>query len=520
MSDVTTQFAREQDLRQAQRDLERIFASLPQAVVVIDPDSHAIRMCSPAVESVLGCSPENLPGRTTQHLYRDVTEYYEFCLWSKTALDANHLFRRICKMLREDGQEFDALQTVVPLNGPGDPSLIIVFMEVSAQTRPEPDAASAESGADALNVQNLGAMIYRSVNSQDWTLEVVSDGARAVTGYAPGAFTQSGYPFLKEIIHEPDREHVLNHIRDAVAGAGIFDVRYQIKSATGELRWVDHQGAVVRSPDGNGEWVEGMIVDITRDMHLREALVLHRQQMQSLLYHMLQSLERVREGVAGRIQRSIAGHLLQSTAGLHGVAGKNRKKALAGELQSVQKTLETAIEDCNAMAGEMVPPVLERLGLNAALEYLLRDFRLRHQLYVSLKWFGSLDRLDRDLEKFLYRSTEELIHNVFAHAGVTEARVSVRVQSDLIRVAVKDFGKGFPSPDSPPKNIGQRGYGLFIIRECAAHLRGTCVVATRRGTGSRVTIEIPLPLASQSPTPHDENARVDLGNETIELHEL
>jgi len=518
--DCTGQLARERDEHQAKRDLERIFEHLPHAVAIVEPDSHVVQTCSRAVEAVFGVSPDDFAGRTTQGYYRDEAEYLEFCLWSKMALEANHPFRRTCKMTRRDGQEFEAVQTVVPLDRSDNSKLLMVVVEEPAEIATGPNPARPDPGAGELDLRNLGAMIYRTVNSHDWVLAFANEGARDVTGYAPGAFTQPGYSFYTEIINESDREHVLGHIRDALADVGQFDVRYRIKNAAGELRWVDHQGTVVRSPNGNGEWVEGMIVDITRDMHLRDSLVLHRQQMQALLFHTLQSMERVREGVADRLQRSIAGHLLSSTAALHGVAGKIRKKPLIDDLQNVQKSLETAIEDCNTVAGEMTPAVLDRLGLNAALEYLLRDIRLGHQVQTSLRWTGPTARLEKRLEKYLYRSTEELVQNVFQHAGVSEARVSVRVQDDLIRVAVKDFGKGFPGPDSRPKDRGQRGFGLFMIRECAAHLGGACTVATKRGTGSRVTIEIPLPLAT-APAPADaDDAHVDLVDESIELHEL
>jgi PAS domain S-box-containing protein len=118
---------------------------------------------------------------------------------------------------------------------------------------------------------NLPGMAYRCRNERGWPMEFVSDGAQALTGYAPADFT-GGSVRYEQVIHSEDRAMVWDGVQRAVAQRERFQLTYRIMTARGELRWVWEQGAAVAS-DGNGVVVlEGLVMDITERRRAQEEI--------------------------------------------------------------------------------------------------------------------------------------------------------------------------------------------------------------------------------------------------------
>ncbi|HEX8833412.1 MAG TPA: ATP-binding protein, partial [Abditibacteriaceae bacterium] len=112
-------------------------------------------------------------------------------------------------------------------------------------------------------LSNLPGMVYRCRNDADWTLEFLSEGSIALTGYHPDDFVFERKVTLDGITHPDDRELVLKKIQEAVDSQSAFRFTYRIITATGEEKWVWEQGRPVGFEDDGCETLEGFITDIT-----------------------------------------------------------------------------------------------------------------------------------------------------------------------------------------------------------------------------------------------------------------
>jgi PAS domain S-box-containing protein len=112
-------------------------------------------------------------------------------------------------------------------------------------------------------MDNLPGMAYRCRNDPDWTMDFVSQGSLALTGYEPAELVSNARASYGQLIVPEDRERVAQEVQKALLAKVAFRIFYRILSAAGAERWVWEQGCGVFSKQGELQAIEGFITDIT-----------------------------------------------------------------------------------------------------------------------------------------------------------------------------------------------------------------------------------------------------------------
>jgi signal transduction histidine kinase len=103
---------------------------------------------------------------------------------------------------------------------------------------------------------------------------------------------------------------------------------------------------------------------------------------------------------------------------------------------------------------------------------------------TALTVTGAERSLPDETREALYRAAQEGLTNVRKHARATRADLLLDYAGDTVRVTVRDDGVG--APEGPAT-----GFGLFGLRERAAHLGGRLQVESAPGRGCTLTMEVP-----------------------------
>lgn len=158
----------------------------------------------------------------------------------------------------------------------------------------------------------------------------------------------------------------------------------------------------------------------------------------------------------------------------------------------VMSLISQAIEATRRLAKELAPPVLYERGLSAALDWLARWARERYNMNMEVQGKEEADPNDLRLRIFLFEAVRELLLNVVKHAGTDQVRVSlVRLDEDVLRLRVEDFGQGF-DPKALTEADKERGLGLSALRERIDLMKGQVKVDSAPGRGTRVEITMPI----------------------------
>jgi PAS domain S-box-containing protein len=166
----------------------------------------------------------------------------------------------------------------------------VLQAEIAERQRVESALRESQRMLAAL-MRNLPGMAYRCQHDRQWTMDFVSEGCVALTGYQPDDLVGSDGMQYGLLIHPEDHEMVQQEVQAATQQRRSFQLTYRIITARGQEKWVWEQGCGVYGPDGDGDGplvaLEGFITDITERImaqrHLERSVAERTRQLATLL---------------------------------------------------------------------------------------------------------------------------------------------------------------------------------------------------------------------------------------------
>jgi signal transduction histidine kinase len=230
---------------------------------------------------------------------------------------------------------------------------------------------------------------------------------------------------------------------------------------------------------------------------------------QGQLRALSQRLAVAREAESGRIARELhdeLGQVLTSVkmdvATLERVLTPADSASAAEALRSRSAELSQRIDDAvgflRRVSSDLRPPVLDRLGLVAALEGLARDLEMRSRLAVVLDVNDVREPVDWLVSITVFRIVQEALTNVVRHADATEVAIDLRGTDEALVLRVRDNGKGIGSSGG----VDARWLGIHGMRERCLLVGGTFDISGKPGRGTTIVVRIPHGDPSESHGAH------------------
>lgn len=138
------------------------------------------------------------------------------------------------------------------------------------------------------------------------------------------------------------------------------------------------------------------------------------------------------------------------------------------------------------MLRRLRPVGLDDLGLSAALEHLVQNWRTRHPaIAVALRIDAAVDDLTEQENITLYRIVQESLNNVARHSRAL--RVSIALDRDArgVHLMISDDGAG------ANQWRAVSGLGLMGMRERVEALGGSLEIMSKSGHGFLIEVAIP-----------------------------
>ena len=177
----------------------------------------------------------------------------------------------------------------------------------SLQPLPDPSVPGTAIALSLdLLLSNLPGAAYRCHCDREWSMEFISDGIEALTGYSAAAFTALPALAFASLILDEDLAQTYAAVATALSSGTPFQVTYRIRTADGQLRWICEQGAPSMA-DGAPVMLEGFLSDFTR---LKQADQLVREQASFL--------QRARDAIIAMDMQSTISHWNHGAERLYG----------------------------------------------------------------------------------------------------------------------------------------------------------------------------------------------------------
>lgn len=339
-------------------------------------------------------------------------------------------------------------------------------------------------------LSNLPGMVYRCRNDKNWTMEYLSKGCLALTGYQPQHLIQNhSVSYGQNIIHPEDKENVWEEIQNSLRKSEPFHITYRIRTFAGEEKWVSEKGSGTNLSDGGPVVLEGFITDITANKRAQQGF----ERSQKELRNLSQRLQTIREEEKRHVAREIHDELGQflTAIKIDLTLLKNElteeQKPLRERAQTMGEQVDSTIKSIQRICMELRPQILDVLGLSEAVEWQCKEYEINTGTSCDLVAPKEKLNLDQDRSIACFRILQESLTNVTRHAQATRVIVELENRETCLVLKVEDNGKGINEEElSNPNSLG-----LIGMRERAFAFDGDVKITGRPGKGTTLTAEIP-----------------------------
>jgi signal transduction histidine kinase len=226
---------------------------------------------------------------------------------------------------------------------------------------------------------------------------------------------------------------------------------------------------------------------LQHQVQLRE---LQEVKQRQLLDATLQAQEAERRRVARDLHDDIGTTLALVKLNVHQLTSQLADKTGG---QGVKTMLDDVIGNVRRISHDLMPAVLERMGLPQALEAMKRAMPHTANVQVEVTCNEANRRIDPKLELSLYRVVQELLNNTLKHAKADKITIDTQFGSHQLIMKYKDNGVGFDYEKLiQSAEAGSKGIGLINLQSRVNLLNGTFSYNSVQNIGTEVEISVPI----------------------------
>ena len=173
---------------------------------------------------------------------------------------------------RKGGEEFPVEVTLTPIELDGKTVLLVVWHDLTERQKAGQALHKSEEQFRTL-VANIPGTVYRCLPSHPWTMIFISDEIETLSGYPASDFLgENPVRRFGDFMYSEDIERISGNTAEAIAERRSYSNEYRIINSAGEIRSVYAKGQAVYREDGEPQYLDGTIFDITDRIKAEEAL--------------------------------------------------------------------------------------------------------------------------------------------------------------------------------------------------------------------------------------------------------
>ena len=173
------------------------------------------------------------------------------------------------------------------------------------------------------------------------------------------------------------------------------------------------------------------------------------------------------------------------------------------ELAQIREQGMAMLKGLHRMIKDLRPPILDDLGLESAIKWVLEKHIGEKGIRYSFNAAGDREEIKAraqgvldysKVELVLFRVAQEGIINISKHADAKNVSVSLAFSDSSIAMAIEDDGKGFDMQKifEPVRKDGHLGLGLLGMEERIALMDGKLSIWSEPGKGAKIDVFLPV----------------------------
>ncbi len=158
----------------------------------------------------------------------------------------------------------------------------------------------------------------------------------------------------------------------------------------------------------------------------------------------------------------------------------------AEEKEQLSTNLNNAIQKVRRISNDLLPSILEELGLQTAVRNLIKNLNENTSIEFSAEFGGEERRQPKEVELAYYRVLQELLNNILKYAEATKVEIVLASEPLSLHMVVSDNGKGFVPSDHTERE--RPSLGLRNMESRIQQIHGNMRYEKLPAAGTKVTV--------------------------------
>lgn len=254
-------------LHKNQRIFKAVFEQAPIGIAIVN-DYNFLAEMNCEFEKIMHRSKEELASMKWTDITHpdDLDEDLElFAKFKSGEIDSYSMEKRFIKPDGEYKWIYMVIANINLLNnGAKNQNHLCILQDISQRKKVEQSLYESERSKDVL-LSNMPGIAYRcKIEDGKMVTEFLSDGCYELTGYRPeNLISGKGSIMYGDLILDKYKKFTENEWRTAILNNSQFRYEYEIKTITGNKKWVLEIGQGIYNDQGTATDAEGIIIDIT-----------------------------------------------------------------------------------------------------------------------------------------------------------------------------------------------------------------------------------------------------------------
>ncbi len=256
----------------------------------------------------------------------------------------------------------------------------------------------------------------------------------------------------------------------------------------GNTVWISITATLARGVDGEMTYGIDVVEDITDRKRAEDELRESRERLRGLAARLEEVREEERTGIARELHDELGQALtaLRMDLAFMEEGLPDEETELADRVRSMVELTDTTINAVQTMSARLRSPVLDVLGLQAAVEWQVEEFAGRTEIACEVEMPDEgLDLVEKRATG-VFRILQEALTNVARHAEASRVRVCLEEADGQLVLEVEDDGVGV----SEEVLESYESLGLIGMRERAEAMEGEVKIERRPEGGTRVVLRV------------------------------
>ncbi len=469
IQDITQQRLAENKLHLMQYAMD----SSNNGIIITDlkDRDYAIIYVNQAFVRMTGYTEDELIGRNPRFLQRDDNKQAGISML-RTALTDNRIVHTIIRNYRKDGSLFWNEVYISPVYNKHQRITHYIGVQNDVSQRVEMDKLIWNKEAKMRAIFN-NVMDGIIITYNDAKIESMNPSAEAMFGYSLKSLLGKSVEHLLSIDQSHHRKINLHQLNDRPTEAwGITDkaVIFPVKIGLSKIYLEPHTLFILT------------IQNITDSKQAEDAL-------RKLSSHLELAREEERTWIAREIHDELGSKLTALKMDFSWLTEKlcELPTSFQNKTMAMSQHIDDAIHTVQKIATDLRPSILDHLGLSAAIEWQVENFRQQSGLACELTTPEQDIIIDNQRATAVFRIIQESLTNISRHAQASQVIIDIFLKQNRLLLSISDNGNGMSAlqMNNPEK------FGIQGMHERARYFGGQLSIKSAPRQGCTVSLNLP-----------------------------